>query len=115
MSATPTAPFTSYSCSHIHGQERWSCSAAGPFFVKTDGSPLYKSEFVAAIRKPLAAIGYADKEYAGHSFRIGAATAAANAGLEDSTIRMLGRWSRSAFLSYIHLLCEQLANHQKVN
>ena len=79
--------------------------AAGLLFVKTDGhgSPLYKPEFVAAVRKVLAAIGYADKKYAGHNSRIRTATAAANAGLEDSTIRMLGRWSCSAFLSYIHL------------
>lgn len=36
-----------------------------------------------------------------HSFRIGAATSAAKAGIEDSTIHMLGRWSSSAFLVYI--------------
>ena len=71
--------------------------AAGPFFVKTDGSPLNKPEFVASVRKVLAVIGYADKMYASHSFRIRAATAAANAGLEDSTIRMLGRWSWLSF------------------
>ena len=64
---------------------------AGPFLVRTDGTPLTKPEFVAAVRKALTAIGYVYKDYAGHSFRIGAATAAANAGLEDSTIQMLGR------------------------
>jgi hypothetical protein len=76
-------------------------------------TPLTKPEFVAAVRKALAAIGYVDKDYAGHSFRIGAATAAANAGLEDSTIRTLGRWNSAAFLSYIRLPREQLASISK--
>ena len=42
------------------------------------------------------------------SFRIGAATTAAKAGLEDST--MLGRWNSDAFLSYICTPREQLAH-----
>lgn len=54
------------------------------------------------LRRALAAIGYPQEDYAGHSFRIGAATtAAAAAGLEDSTIQLLGRWNSAAFLSYI--------------
>ena len=44
----------------------------------------------------------ADK-YAGHSFRIGAATTAASAGIEDSTIQTLGRWQSSSYLLYVKL------------
>ena len=39
--------------------------------------------------------------YAGHSCRVGMATAAALAWLEDSAIRTLGRWCSRAFLRYI--------------
>ena len=37
------------------------------------------------------------KDYAGHSFRIGAATTAAMIGLEDSTIQILGHWKSSSY------------------
>ena len=55
------------------------------------------------------AVGLPYQHFAGHSFRIGAATAAAKAGLEDSTIRALGRWNSAAFLTYIQTPRQQLA------
>ena len=50
------------------------------------------------------------KEYAWHSFRIGAATTAGTCGLNDSSIQMLGRWSSSAYQVYIKTPRQQLAN-----
>ena len=82
----------------------------GPIFRNSRGHPLTKAAFVCAIRRALAELGLPAKQFAGHSFRIGAATAAAQAGLEDSTIQALGRWSSAAFLLYIHTRREQLSH-----
>jgi len=82
---------------------------AGPFFRFENGQPLTKPRFTKEIRTVLQAIGLPYQNFASHSFRIGAATAAARAGIEDSTIRLLGRWSSSAFLSYIRTPRSQLA------
>ena len=76
-------------------------SRPGPFFLTSAGVPITKPEFIKVFRQTLSAVGYPAEEYAGHSFRIGAATSAALAGVEDSTIQLLGRWQSSAFLSYI--------------
>ena len=74
-------------------------SDPGPFFKFSDGSPLTQSKFTQEVREVLQALGLPYLEFAGHSFRIGAATAAAKAGIEDSVIRTLGRWNSSAFLT----------------
>ena len=39
----------------------------------------------------------------GHSFRIGAASFAADKGLSDAQVRALGRWKSNTFLKYIRL------------
>ena len=64
----------------------------GPLFLTAARAPLTKPEFVAEFRRVLDAMGLPAQEYAGHSFRIEAATSAALAGVEDSTIQMLGQW-----------------------
>ena len=73
----------------------------GPFFVFPDGKPLTKAKFVGFLKDALGELGLPKEQFAGHSLRIGAATAAAQAGIEDSTIMMLGRWNSAAFLRYI--------------
>ena len=85
----------------------------GPFFKFKDGRPLTKSKFTHAVRDVLQKSGLPYQSFAGHSFRIGTATAAAKAGIEDSVIRMLGRWNSSAFLVYIQTPREQLAQISK--
>ena len=57
--------------------------------------PLTKSRFVEMVRARLVRVGISHTGYSGHSFRIGAATTAAQAGIPDSAIQALGRWSSS--------------------
>jgi hypothetical protein len=47
--------------------------------------------------------------YSGHSFRVGAATTAARAGLCQATIKMLGRWESSAYKRFIRTPTESPA------
>ena len=48
-------------------------------------------------------------EYNTHSFRIGAATSASEAGIPDSIIMMLGSWQSNAYQRYIKTAPEKLA------
>ena len=76
-------------------------STPGPFFVFSDGSPLSRERLISALSQALKDSGVDPSNFKGHSFRIGAATTAAKAGLSDSLIQALGRWRSSAFMSYI--------------
>ena len=74
---------------------------AGPLFIHVDSSPLTRARLIAAVRSALESLGVDIARYSGHSFTIGAATAAAQVGLPDSLIQTLGRWRSSAYLRYI--------------
>ena len=73
----------------------------GPLFKLSDGRFLTKQLFITRVRSALSALGYDCSSYAGHSFRIGAATTAAECGIEDSLIKILGRWESSAYQLYV--------------
>ena len=81
----------------------------GPLFLFQDGTPLTRAALVAHLRTALAQAGIDSSKYSGHSFHIGAATAAAQAGYSDSFIQTLGRWKSSAFISYIQASATKLA------
>ena len=76
----------------------------GPLFVLNSGAPLTRTYLVANLQAALD-----DSKYNGHSFRIGAATAAAQSWLEDSMIQTLGRWRSDAYKLYIKIPQAQLA------
>ena len=80
-------------------------STPGPLFIFADGAPLSCGMLVAALTEALTLAGFDSSQYSGHSFHIGAATAAARVGLSDSLIQMLGRL---AFTAYIRTSKESL-------
>lgn len=88
-------------------------TSLGPFFRSTQGSPLTKARFVELVRSALTQAGVPVDGYSGHSFRIGAATAASDAGIPDSVIQALGRWTSPAFLRYTRTPREHLAQFSR--
>ena len=87
---------------------RWG-DKPGALFQWQDGTPLSKTQFVEAVRQALTAAHHPGQDYAGHSFRNGAATMAAMAGLKDSIIQTLGRWKSVSYQLYIRMYPHQLA------
>ena len=81
----------------------------GFLFAFNDGRLLTKVRFVNKVRQALSLAGLDAKCYAGHSFRIGAATTSGMCRLSDFTIKMLGRWESTAYLLYIRTPRVQLA------
>ena len=73
----------------------------GALFLSQDGSPCSRDHFVHAVHHTLSKAGLNPLLYAGHSFRIGAATTAAAAGIPPHTIKRLGRWSSDAYTLYV--------------
>ena len=65
------------------------------------------------VRETLTAAEFEAVNYAGHSFRIGAATTAAQCGLPESTIKMLGHWYSPAYFNTLKLLGRSSQMRQK--
>lgn len=72
-----------------------------PLFHFQDGRFLTRHNLVESIRALLATSGIPSHHYASHSFRIGAATSAAAAGIPDWLIQTLGRWTSQCYQLYI--------------
>ena len=89
-------------------------STLGPLFLLQSGKPLSRQLLVSKVRHILESAGLDVAQYNGHSFRIGAATSAAEAGLNDSTIQQLGRWKSSAFTRYLHPPVEMIARNSRM-
>ena len=73
----------------------------GPLFTLSCGAFLTRSETSKTTKSLLRAAGFDPDPYSSHSYRIGAATAAAEAGLPEHMIKTLGRWRSSAYQTYI--------------
>ena len=72
-------------------------------FEERPGMPLSRGFFLKMIRAALLHAGYNPSEFAGHSFRRGAASSAAVAGYSDYEIQLLGRWRSDAFKLYLEV------------
>ncbi len=75
----------------------------GPLFRFQTGAPLTKERLNRLIRLLASQCSIPAKRYSSHSFRIGAASAAAAAGIPDWKIQALGRWSSDCYHQYIRL------------
>lgn len=84
-------------------------NSGGPLFLFQDGRPLSRAVLTVRIREILAGAGVSGN-FSSHSFRIGAATVAARNGIPDHLIQALGRWSSSAYQTYIRTPSESLAS-----
>ena len=73
----------------------------GPLFIHETGKPLTKEALTLETRQLLSNSGFTPSHYAGHSYRIGAATTAASVGLPPWLIKTLGRWSSDCFERYV--------------
>ena len=72
----------------------------GFLFQFKDGRNLTKDRFITNVRDLLQKPGVDAKKYAGHSFRIGAATTASQCAIGEAMIKMLGRWESSGYFLY---------------
>ena len=75
----------------------------GLLFCVADGSPVSRYIFIYKLSMAIKYCGLDPSRYKGHSFRIGAASYAADAGTSDAQIRALGRWKSNAFQKYIRI------------
>ena len=76
-------------------------TSTGPLFNYLSGSPLTKVGLTSETRQLLSMSGLQPSQYAGHSYRIGAATTSASVGLPPWLIKSLGRWSSDCYERYI--------------
>ena len=78
-----------------------SVSGASPLCIFQSGVYLTRAKVTSTLRTLLQRLSIPTELYASHSFRIGATTTAAEAGLPPWLIQTLGRWSSNCFTLYI--------------
>jgi hypothetical protein len=77
-------------------------SPDAPFFMLPSLQPLTRGQFTYYLDSVLSILHLPISVLRPHSFRIGAATTAAAAGVPDHLLKTLGRWSSDCYQRYIH-------------
>lgn len=101
---SPIQPYQTLQ-SYLHFRNSTSKDPSDPLFINDSNQPVTRFWFQKHLRLVLTQSGIPAEHFSGHSFRIGAATTAAQKGLSQQQIQALGRWSSEAFKSYIRSNC----------
>lgn len=104
----PVATMASY----LQLRQQQGAIACSPLFVESDRLALTRTHFLNYLHQLLVRLGFDVSLYSGHSFRIGAATSAAAAGVEDHLIQTLGRWTSNCYSRYIRTSATSLQRAQ---
>ena len=103
VTLTPSADNTLCAVSALEYLLAASNGRPGPLFQSREGVPLTRPRLNTLIRELVSHTGRPPQRYSSHSFRIGAASTAAAAGIPDWRIQALGRWSSDCYRRYIRL------------
>jgi len=76
-------------------------TTTGPLFQYLSGAPITKAGLTSETRQLLSMSGFQPSQYAGHSYRIGAATTSASVDLPPWLIKTLWRWSSDCYERYV--------------
>ena len=101
--STSTCPVQAINC-----YAELSTLRSGSVYYGGRFTPLSRDHLTDVLRCLLQQAGYQQCLYSSHSFRIGAATTTAAAGLPAWLIKSLGRWSSDAYQTYIQCPPETL-------
>lgn len=78
--------------------------------TRAAGTPVTGDDISRAVKHAASRLGLKPELYASHSLRIGGASALAAAGMRDSEIMVLGRWTSWTFLRYLRMGVDTVVN-----
>nr|XP_055071049.1 carbohydrate-responsive element-binding protein-like [Misgurnus anguillicaudatus] len=97
---SPIQPYQTL-LAYLHFINSQARSTSDPLFTDDYKRPVTRFWFQKHLKTVLLQSGIPADLFSSHSFRIGAATTAAQKGLSQQQIQALGRWSSEAFKTYI--------------